>query len=85
MAGDDPVRTCPDELRDNGGMLAAREIATQCNIALPGRQAAAPELVAKTSRDGLTCQLRRRPGAAKGGAAGARFIWTGIARGRVRW
>ena len=85
MAGDDPVRICPDELRDNGGIAAARDMAEQRSIALPGRQGAALELVAKTRRGGLTCPGSRRPGAATGRAPGARFIRTGIARGRVRW
>ena len=50
MAGDDAVRICLNELRDNGGMAAARDLAEPRSIALSGRLGAASELVARTRR-----------------------------------
>ena len=46
MAGDDPVRICLDELRDKGGIGAARDMAERRSIALLGMQGAASDLVA---------------------------------------
>ena len=46
MAGDDPVRICLDELRNTGGIGAARDMAEQRSTALLGLQGAASELVA---------------------------------------
>ena len=45
MAGDDPVRICLDELRDKGGIGAARDMAEQRSLALLGLQGAASDLV----------------------------------------
>ena len=45
MAGDDPVRICLDELRDKGGIGAARDMAEQRSVALLGLQGAASDLV----------------------------------------
>ena len=46
MAGDDPVRICLDELRNTGGIGAARDMAERRSTALLGLQGAASDLVA---------------------------------------